>query len=348
LLPENVLIASRRHYAASNRRNESLTRRVCIYCRATISDPPREHVIPVAFGTFKNNPVLRCVCADCNHRFSSELELRFARDSGEGFVRAYFSLRPNVFETTKNSIVTLTLPPTWQGARVRIHENPKGGRPLFEMIPQVALKRGDAWDWITEDDITHERLTDYLNHAVDVKVACNSAAEYQRLTEKLCAVGVRLKGMLHYDINSLSSERLQATVRYELNDTTARCVAKIAFNYLAWSFGPQLVLNESFDEVRTYILHGDLCGQQAFVYIRDKSLLVEEQAGGKATNGHIVVAGCGVEPDQIVGHVALFNAIRYDIMLSRRYVGLCIPLDTGHHFDVERRKISKLLLLARE
>ena len=106
------------------------------------------------------------------------------------------------------------------------------------------------------------------------------------------------------------------------------------------------MLNESFDEVRAYILHGDLCGQQYFVSIRDKSLLFEEQMGGKATNGHIVVAEWGAEPNQIVGHVALFNVIRYNVVLSRRYVGLWIPLLTGHHFDVAGGKISKLVPLA--
>jgi len=318
----------------------------CIYCRATISEPPREHVIPIAFGSFKNNPVLRCVCADCNHQFSSELELSFARDSSEGFARVYFGLRPNVLETSKNSVLTLNLPSAWKGARIRIRENPGGGRPSFEIVPQVAIKHGDTWDWITEDDISLERLADCLDHAVDIKVACNSTDEHQRLTVRLGALGVRLGEVSHYDINSLSNERLQATVKYELSHAQARCVAKIAFNYLAWNFRPEFVLNESFDEVRNYIRSGDLCGREAFVYIVNKSVLLEEQiGGGKVTNGHIVVVDWGIDPNQIVGRVTLFNTVRYSVVLSRRYVGLWFLLGIGHHFDVAGKKISKLVRL---
>jgi hypothetical protein len=91
-------------------------------------------------------------------------------------------------------------------------------------------------------------------------------------------------------------------------------------------------------------LRGDLCGQ-AFISLASKSVLLQEQIGGKATNGHILVVDWGSDSNQIVGYVTLFNLIRYNIALSRRYVGPWFPLGTGHHFDVAERKISKLLHL---
>jgi hypothetical protein len=218
----------------------------------------------VAFGTFEDNPVLDCVCAACNNRFSGDLELPFARESGEGFARVCFGLRPKVFETSKNCVLTIHLPSAWEGARVRTHNNPNGGRPQFEVLPQVALKHTDGWDWIMEGEISLERLRDCLNDPVNTKVACNSNDEYQRLTSKLRALGVRFGEVSHYDINSLSNERLRVVRQYELSHLQARCIAKIAFNYLAWNFGSKFALNECFDEVRAYILRGDLCGQ-AFI-----------------------------------------------------------------------------------
>jgi len=84
------------------------------------------------------------------------------------------------------------------------------------------------------------------------------------------------------------------------------------------------------------------------VYIVNDSVLLEEQiGGGKVTNGHIVVVDWGIDPNQIVGRVTLFNTVRYSIVLSHKYVGLWFPLGTGHHFDVTGKKISKLVRLTR-
>jgi hypothetical protein len=301
--------------------------------------------VPQAFGTFKNNLVLRCVCTDCNQFFGDKLELSFNRDTGEGLVRPYFGLRADVAETSESLPLALHLPSDWRGARVRMHQKPGGGRPPFEVLPQIAVKRGDSWDWIIEDDISCERLTGLLDQEADLRIACNSAEEFLRLSEKLHAAGVRFGNVTRYDINSLPDEGLRVTHQYELTHPQARCIAKIAFNYMAYNLGPGFALHESFDEVRAYIRYGDLSCQQAFVYIRDQSLLREEQMGGKVTNGHILVVDWGVDPGHVVGHVALFNLVRYNIALSRNYVGLWVPLGIGHHFDATSGKISKLIAL---
>ncbi|HEU5414249.1 MAG TPA: hypothetical protein VFW31_10855 [Candidatus Angelobacter sp.] len=82
----------------------------CIYCRQSISRPPREHVIPFAFGSFERAPVLHCVCARCSHFFSSELERVFARRSGEGYARLYSGLRPDILKTPTTDVTGSDLP----------------------------------------------------------------------------------------------------------------------------------------------------------------------------------------------------------------------------------------------
>jgi hypothetical protein len=101
---------------------------------------------------------------------------------------------------------------------------------------------------------------------------------------------------------------------------------------------------EFWHEVRAYILRGDLYGQP-FISLANKSPLLQEQMGGKATNGHILVVDWSSDSNEIVGYVTFFNLIRYNVALSRRYVGLWFPLGTGHHFDVAGRKISRLMCL---
>jgi HNH endonuclease len=48
----------------------------CIYCTAIRPlDFPKEHVVPKAFGRFRNSLTLDCVCDECNTFFGRELEV---------------------------------------------------------------------------------------------------------------------------------------------------------------------------------------------------------------------------------------------------------------------------------
>lgn len=324
--------------------------KTCIYCRAAISRPPTEHVIPEAFGLFDQTAVLHCVCGNCNGFFGTQLEPFFARATGEGFARVYFKLRPGVLETSKDSVLTLNLPSHWEGARVRMHDNPRGERAQFEVLPQVAIKHANTWDWIIESEISAERLAGYLGQPVDVRIVYNSNEQCERLTAKLSSLGVQFGEVVHYDANSLQDERLQALFKYEVSHVQARCVCKIAFNYFAWNlmeWKPDFVFHECFDDLRNYILRGDLCGHEAFLSVAHQSILREEQFGGKATNGHIVVVDWSPDRDQVIAYLTLFNSIRYSVVLSDHYDGVWFPLGIGHHFDVTQRKISQLQQVTR-
>jgi hypothetical protein len=64
----------------------------CIYCNAIEPlDFPKEHVVPKAFGRFRNSLTLDCVCDECNTFFGRELEVFLTRDSVEA---ARISLNP--------------------------------------------------------------------------------------------------------------------------------------------------------------------------------------------------------------------------------------------------------------
>src|SRR5579871_5991273 len=60
----------------------------CIYCGEIATRRfPKDHVVPRAFGHFKDNLTLDCVCGPCNAYFGRNLELFLAQDSIEGFLR---------------------------------------------------------------------------------------------------------------------------------------------------------------------------------------------------------------------------------------------------------------------
>lgn len=65
----------------------------CIYCRNSSATAfPREHVVPTAFGRFRNNLTLDCVCGACNDFFNKELELFLTRDSVEAILRVRYGV----------------------------------------------------------------------------------------------------------------------------------------------------------------------------------------------------------------------------------------------------------------
>lgn len=315
----------------------------CIYCHQPITRPSREHVIPKAFGRFERAAVLHCVCAGCNNLFSTELELVFARKSGEGYARLYSGLRPEILKTPTTEVTSIDLPGPWHGARVQIRANPAGGLPMFEIVPQVSFKTANEWFWIAERDLTLASVKAVSGQEIEARIVCNSDEEFERLATKLTDLDIIPMVLSRQEISSFPVERFRVKVGYFLDHVMARCAAKIAFNYLAWTMGPSFLMNPSFDEIRAYILRGEFAPGQSFLSIRKSSILLEEQAGSKVTNGHVMAINWGLVPDQVIGYVSLFNSVPYSVVLSHKYVGLWCDLRVGHHFDVKTKKISRLV-----
>src|SRR5262249_31407947 len=73
---------------------------VCIYC---VTDKPgsaftkTEHVLPQAFGRFRNSQdvtLQNMVCDDCNQFFGDTIDLYLARDTPDGLRRFLLGYRP--------------------------------------------------------------------------------------------------------------------------------------------------------------------------------------------------------------------------------------------------------------
>jgi hypothetical protein len=68
----------------------------CIYCleEKDVSAFNRDHVLPEALGTFRDNlPRLDCVCHACNQYFGDHIELIFHRGSVEAIHRILTGLK---------------------------------------------------------------------------------------------------------------------------------------------------------------------------------------------------------------------------------------------------------------
>jgi hypothetical protein len=133
--------------------------------------------------------------------------------------------------------------------------------------------------------------------------------------------------------------RAALTLHGSIDDTSFRCIGKIAFNYLAWRIGADFVRGVSFNPLRAYVRHGTLAAYP-LVRVIDRPILADDSMTSRQTDGHLVTASWTPNNQHIVGQVSLFNAITYGVSRARDYEGLWLPLVTGHHFGHQTGVIS--------
>lgn len=325
-----------------------MSRLVCIYCRRTSAARfPKEHVIPEAFGTFESNLTLRCVCGGCNQYFGKELELFLARDSGEALLRLKYQLKPPAeARKLKNTRVELrvAVPGPWLGARIVLKPNEAGTNLETELVPQVAFrkKRDGDWVWFTEKELTDSAVVERYRKGVEIKIVGPSGEGLQRIRQRLGELGVEFKqqGVLDQPITVGGS--IETELQYRIDEVIFRGAAKIAFNYLACVRGADFALRPDFDEIRSYVRHGQVPAWRP-VLASTMPILADDTQTWRQTNGHLVVFDWNRARKGLVAYVSLFNSITYHVRFCRKYSGLWFPLRSGHHFDVETRTISEAI-----
>jgi hypothetical protein len=299
-------------------------------------------VVPKAFGHFRDNLTLGCVCGDCNSFFATELELFLTRDSVEALLRIRYELKTAGGRSKLGKsrlIVRVTSPGDWCGARISVERN-VAGKPLFaNPLPQVAFrKHGETeWRWFLEEELdVSGRWEQYRTHA-DTKIVGKDGA-IERLAGKLVKMGIVFKerGPLERTGNEV-----EAFGEGILDDIIFRGVAKIAFNFLAHFKGADFVWRSDFDPIREYIRFGR-APRQAPVKVLQFPILHREDAIYRQTNGHIIVLTWDNAQQGIVCLVSLFNHLAYQIALCESYSGIWHPLGAGRHFDVETLRITEV------
>jgi|SRR5271157_16802 len=314
----------------------------CIYCRKPlVKDEPPEHVIPQGFGTFKGNLTLSCVCATCNGFFGRTFEWSMRNSSVEGVLRLQFGLGKGEIGNigTKGVEFRIAESPDWIGARVVLRIN-KQGRSYIDLLPQVGARRSstEEWTWYLEKDLNAAFAATYPKGSEFRVVGLQT--DYDRLEKRLLRVCPTFKkeGTLTAPIGR--DGKVGINFESEFNSVVRRCLAKIAFNYLAWAAGPDFALRPEFDRVRSFILHGTEPSDE-IVYLHKKPIVAQELIGGiKITDGHLVALEAMPDQHKVEVLLSLFNSLRYRIVLSSDYDGLWFA--KGHHFDILSRKVSEL------
>lgn len=317
---------------------------ICIYCRSDLpANVPREHVIPQSFGVFTPDLTLACVCGPCNRYFGSKLEWPMLNQSIEGALRLQFGLKGVVGGVgTKGVMPTVAEGDDWKGARTAIRTN-KDGKRETELLAQVGARRdaSEPFEWCLERDLSVEFAQRFPKGSEFRIVGGRTFADVERLVQKLIAVcptflyGGTMKPPFNDDGGQIMLE-----VEHQMSRAVARCLCKIAFNYMALTCGDAFPISREFDDMREFI-RNDVGTELGRVFVKQKPIIAQEIISGKrGTDGHVLTIE-GRPSDRILEvQIALFNSIPYRIPITREYIGHHYV--RGHHFCLETREASEL------
>ena len=137
------------------------------------------------------------------------------------------------------------------------------------------------------------------------------------------------------------AQTLSVKVEGRVDASILRCVAKIAFNYLAGIAGRDLLLEPAFCPTRRFIRYEEHPGYPVVV-VDEQPTLIGDLPRKRQTIGHLVTVDWTIDQRSICSQVSLFNHARYRIILVRDYPGVWRPIQSGHHFNIQKRVVEPL------
>ena len=257
----------------------------CIYCCGRGEKKfPSDHVMPRCLGTFKNAPVLGCVCEECNQYFGKELELFLASDSIEAILRVRYGIGTGQdAQRLKNNRIAVRVTQTgdWYGARVELRFDSRLMNFRGEPIPQVALrKRGEPeWRWFLESELDDPREFErYRGNPGDTEIQIvGHGTIKESLVAKLDSVGIKFRERGKLSAPETYGGLVEAWIESSLDDVILRAVGKIAFNFLAFTQGAEMALRQDFDEFREYVRYGTKPSLPAVIASKQPILLGDDR-----------------------------------------------------------------------
>ena len=322
---------------------------VCIYCLRELQADAftTEHVIPQAFGSFDNNLTLNdAVCGDCNQFFGDELERIFARDSSEAYERVHRGLKsPAELHHLFHYRLTFALAMEGQWLGLRLALKTENGMIVVGPVPQVRFsnRRGDRYIYVTEIELTEqgENSLREVDRSAGIAVFSPTREIEERLIETLENIGIQFEKRGDIEPPRIEEADVEIAVQAIIDPIIRRCVAKIAFNYLAYTSGADFVRGRSFQAVRSFIKEGQV-PNYPLIRISSVPILADDLRYLRQTDGHLVTVNWTPDGRHVIAQLSLFNRITYHVILAREYLGVWRQIRRGHHFDISSRSISEL------
>lgn len=330
----------------------------CIYCcrERDLNGFSREHVIHRAFGGFRGSLTLAprrnpAVCADCNQAFGNTIDLSFTRDSYEAFRRVMagdYSRAPIRRLLRRRLRFTLPESHTLGPLHVEFDQAPDDS-PAMLLVPQVRFRTlSGRFICIPEADLERRDPRSIPDLDRDqVAIFSSSPDAEERLKSRLAELGfIPAEWKPVQDLPQRGRGDIDFDVAWAVDAVVARAAAKIGFNYLAFTMGAEFCLRAEFNPIRHFIREGG--GEwRTFVEVSHEPILVHDHPQVRHTRGHLLTvgwdsAGGGRLAGHLVAQVSLYNEVTYRIHLCRHFDGIWIDIASGHHYDLEARRVEPL------
>lgn len=310
----------------------------CPYCRRgrpEVSYEKREHVIPQAFGKFKDNLIARNVCDECNAYFGRELDEVLARGTLEGWWRHVVGDKP--FSNYRHAGTRSRLSVHGESGpwkHMHLHYVPCDTGPRVEVTKQVGFSDDDGGDatYYTLDNVP---LPDEVRarFGSPYHVFCEAFADADEARGFLASLGFPVEGVeMVTDTGVIADEQpIRVENRSRIDSLVFRAVMKIALNYLD-SVCPGLLRLDSLEPACRFVRFGEPMAYQPV-----------KPSRGRGTHGHTVFAAYDPDARQLVAIVSLYGLFDYKMVLAIQPMKLNYPPSTcrsAHFFDTKTKTAS--------
>jgi len=314
---------------------ESIT---CIYC---LNEKPqtefnREHVLPDSFGKFINALILHdMVCKECNQYFGDKLDIVLARGSMQGAMRYFQSVKPLAnFDQVIRERVKLAARTIYDRdfREAEFIKTPEGeglaftpGLVYFSKLEEkeifVSLKALETGKYSDIQNLDSEQL---------VILSCRDEDTKNRIQEALKLYNKGIEVMDDIPGPQKGDKVLVAVDAIIEDDLVNRAIAKVAFNYLAYTQGKEFVERPMFNPIRSYIRKDS--STQKFVKRINPIKLFGDTQEARRRKGHVTTVDLSSDKRTVIGIVEFFITLAYQVNLGT-YGNITIPISAGHYYD---------------
>ena len=305
--------------------------------------------MPESCGRFRDAPVAHeLVCTSCNSYFGRTLDLVLARGTDEGLQRYFFDMKPKeAVEQFRYDALTIHYQGEgdYHGALLRLTADPEGPRGFRATpIDQVgfAATDGTGFEWMPLREVYSGAWKERgdLDASMGIRIY---AEDHEAVRAYLRGEGVDLPAWRHMVREGDPTEDVLVHQVSRITTDVERAIAKVAFNYLAFSNRADFALLPAFNPVRRFVRFGEE-QRDDFVHVDAEDIIFIPQPPGTPEDHRPVMHVVTVEYSRlltsVIGQVSLFGGLRYVVCHADTPVpGL---RRSGHLFNVADLGVIRL------
>jgi len=295
---------------------------VCLYC--TNLAETTEHVLPAAFGSFRNAPTLpHRLCSNCNHKRLGVLDEQLARCGVEGFFRKYYGIKgrrghddvnPFMRGSAGGKRIEATSFDPVAGREVAIEIGSNGQGTQLCAISLIEETTGKTCHIPLHPGMTADQLRTAFNRCTIVAPFRSALSFHPHELEWIERLIHEVwPAVTFQDERTVFSNVIERPLlKFQVTDRYHRAFAKIGFHYFLSQFPQFSGREQMFAAIRQFILEDEVKDESdgrasRFIVERTTPLLAPLVLGLVPPVGwraHVI--GAEVRPDRFIAHVQMF------------------------------------------